>query len=212
MNINSNCSSAKLRGIISEQRRSSAAFDTFTVASFIQTFLCTVAPFNGLDVDNDEILTYEEMALYHQPANRKRPIALIGPNGCGQVELRQRLLNSQPERFAGAVPREEHTHIHSLWATLPCAFLPRDVCLYACAHVNALQTRHGTVGMARRSDEIITLCRVRTSRPSWRQVRVWRKREQRPRRCHFGRKQNKVPSWSHNQSITTARGNYTVRI
>uniref|UniRef100_A0A3Q3VX63 Protein PALS1 n=1 Tax=Mola mola TaxID=94237 RepID=A0A3Q3VX63_MOLML len=56
------------------------------------------------DVDNEEILTYEEMALYHQPANRKRPIALIGPSGCGQTELRQRLLNSQPERFAGAVP------------------------------------------------------------------------------------------------------------
>ncbi|XP_061742821.1 protein PALS1-like isoform X2 [Nerophis ophidion] len=53
---------------------------------------------------NEEILTYEEMALYHQPANRKRPIALIGPSSCGQAELRQRLLNNQPERFAGAVP------------------------------------------------------------------------------------------------------------
>nr|XP_020464274.1 MAGUK p55 subfamily member 5-A-like [Monopterus albus] len=58
----------------------------------------------GDDLDNEEILTYEEMALYHQPANRKRPIALIGPPSCGQAELRQRLLNSQPERFAGAVP------------------------------------------------------------------------------------------------------------
>ncbi|CAF91516.1 unnamed protein product, partial [Tetraodon nigroviridis] len=56
------------------------------------------------DGDNEEILTYEEMALYHQPANRKRPIALIGPTGCGQAELRQRLLNHQPDRFAGAVP------------------------------------------------------------------------------------------------------------
>uniref|UniRef100_G3NAW0 Protein PALS1 n=1 Tax=Gasterosteus aculeatus aculeatus TaxID=481459 RepID=G3NAW0_GASAC len=56
------------------------------------------------DLDNEEVLTYEEMALYHQPANRKRPIALIGPASCGQAELRQRLLNSQPERFAGAVP------------------------------------------------------------------------------------------------------------
>uniref|UniRef100_A0A3Q3AFE2 Protein PALS1 n=1 Tax=Kryptolebias marmoratus TaxID=37003 RepID=A0A3Q3AFE2_KRYMA len=55
------------------------------------------------DLD-EEILTYEEMALYHQPANRKRPIALIGPSGCGQTELKQRLLNNQPERFAGAVP------------------------------------------------------------------------------------------------------------
>uniref|UniRef100_A0A3P8WER8 Protein PALS1 n=1 Tax=Cynoglossus semilaevis TaxID=244447 RepID=A0A3P8WER8_CYNSE len=53
---------------------------------------------------DEEILTYEEMALYHQPANRKRPIALIGPSGCGQGELRQRLLNNQPERFAVAVP------------------------------------------------------------------------------------------------------------
>ncbi|XP_028293719.1 MAGUK p55 subfamily member 5-A-like [Gouania willdenowi] len=56
------------------------------------------------DPDNEEILTYEEMALYHQPANRKRPIALIGPTSCGQAELRQRLLTNQPERFAGAVP------------------------------------------------------------------------------------------------------------
>lgn len=50
------------------------------------------------------------MALYHQPANRKRPIALIGPTSCGQGELRQRLLNNQPERFAGAVPRKGYTH------------------------------------------------------------------------------------------------------
>uniref|UniRef100_A0A3P9J0Z4 Protein PALS1 n=1 Tax=Oryzias latipes TaxID=8090 RepID=A0A3P9J0Z4_ORYLA len=58
------------------------------------------------DPDHEDILTYEEMALYHQPANRKRPIALIGPNGCGQVELRQRLLRSQPDRFSGAA---QHT-------------------------------------------------------------------------------------------------------
>ncbi|KAM9466075.1 protein PALS1 [Clarias gariepinus] len=56
------------------------------------------------DYDNEEILTYEEMALYHQPANRKRPIALIGPPNCGQNDLRQRLLLSDPDRFGGAVP------------------------------------------------------------------------------------------------------------
>ncbi|MBN3298780.1 protein PALS1 [Amia ocellicauda] len=56
------------------------------------------------DYDNEEILTYEEMALYHQPANRKRPIALIGPPNCGQNELRQRLMANEPERFAAAVP------------------------------------------------------------------------------------------------------------
>ena len=64
-----------------------------------------------LDNDNEEILTYEEMALYHQPANRKRPIALIGPLSCGQAELKQRLVNSQPERFAGAVPRKKNNQI-----------------------------------------------------------------------------------------------------
>ncbi|XP_057199588.1 protein PALS1 isoform X2 [Triplophysa rosa] len=56
------------------------------------------------DFDNEEVLTYEEMSLYHQPANRKRPIAMIGPPNCGQNELRQRLLSSEPDRFAGAVP------------------------------------------------------------------------------------------------------------
>lgn len=72
----------------------------------------SVLSFNP-DLDNEEILTYEEMALYHQPANRKRPIALIGPPSCGQTELRQRLLNNQPERFAGAVPRKTHLQLHT---------------------------------------------------------------------------------------------------
>ncbi|KAM4666778.1 protein PALS1 isoform 2-T11 [Amazona ochrocephala] len=56
------------------------------------------------DYDNEEILTYEEMSLYHQPANRKRPIVLIGPQNCGQNELRHRLMNNEVDRFASAVP------------------------------------------------------------------------------------------------------------
>ena len=77
-------------------------------------WFCLVFKFNFcyiLDNDIEEILTYEEMALYHQPANRKRPIALIGPLSCGQAELKQRLVNSQPERFAGAVPRKKNKQI-----------------------------------------------------------------------------------------------------
>lgn len=46
------------------------------------------------------------MSLYHQPANRKRPIVLIGPQNCGQNELRQRLMNNEADRFAAAVPRK----------------------------------------------------------------------------------------------------------
>ncbi|XP_028253342.1 MAGUK p55 subfamily member 5b isoform X2 [Parambassis ranga] len=56
------------------------------------------------NTDNDDILTYEEMSLYHQPANRKRPIALIGPTNSGHHELRRRLLSIEPEKFAVAVP------------------------------------------------------------------------------------------------------------
>ncbi|KPP60650.1 hypothetical protein Z043_121328, partial [Scleropages formosus] len=54
--------------------------------------------------ENEDIHTYEEMALYHQPATCKRPIALIGPPNCGHNELRQRLLSSDPQRFSIAVP------------------------------------------------------------------------------------------------------------
>lgn len=63
--------------------------------------------FLSQDYDNEEILTYEEMSLYHQPANRKRPIVLIGPQNCGQNELRQRLMNNEVDRFASAVPRKQ---------------------------------------------------------------------------------------------------------
>ncbi|XP_054617939.1 MAGUK p55 subfamily member 5b [Dunckerocampus dactyliophorus] len=54
--------------------------------------------------DGDDFLTYEEMSLYHQPANRKRPIALIGPTNSGHDELRRRLLAIEPDKFAVAVP------------------------------------------------------------------------------------------------------------
>uniref|UniRef100_A0A8D0D977 Protein PALS1 n=1 Tax=Sander lucioperca TaxID=283035 RepID=A0A8D0D977_SANLU len=61
----------------------------------------------------DDILTYEEMSLYHQPANRKRPIALIGPTNSGHDELRRRLLSIEPEKFAVAVPHTtRNSRIH----------------------------------------------------------------------------------------------------
>ncbi|XP_059213110.1 MAGUK p55 subfamily member 5b [Centropristis striata] len=63
--------------------------------------------------DYDDILTYEEMSLYHQPANRKRPIALIGPTNSGHDELRRRLLSIEPEKFAVAVPHTtRNSRIH----------------------------------------------------------------------------------------------------
>lgn len=56
------------------------------------------------DFDSEEILTYEEVALYYPRANRKRPIVLIGPPNIGRHELRQKLMEDR-DRFAAAIPR-----------------------------------------------------------------------------------------------------------
>ncbi|KAG5336107.1 MPP5 protein, partial [Acromyrmex heyeri] len=55
------------------------------------------------DYDSEEVLTYEEVALYFPRANHKRPIVLIGPPNIGRHELRQRLMQDS-ERFAAAIP------------------------------------------------------------------------------------------------------------
>lgn len=51
----------------------------------------------------EEILTYEEVALYYPRASQRRPIVLIGPPNIGRHELRQRLMEDSA-RFAAAVP------------------------------------------------------------------------------------------------------------
>jgi len=55
------------------------------------------------DVDAEEILTYEEVALYYPRADRKRPVVLIGPPNIGRHELRQRLMQDT-DQFAAAIP------------------------------------------------------------------------------------------------------------
>ncbi|XP_076167504.1 uncharacterized protein LOC143146776 isoform X2 [Ptiloglossa arizonensis] len=55
------------------------------------------------DYDSEEVLTYEEVALFYPRANHKRPIVLIGPPNIGRHELRQRLMQDS-ERFAAAIP------------------------------------------------------------------------------------------------------------
>ena len=57
------------------------------------------------DIDAEEILTYEEVSLYNPQPNRKRPVVLIGPPNVGRHEMRQRLMESDTERFAAAIPR-----------------------------------------------------------------------------------------------------------
>ncbi|XP_019624648.1 PREDICTED: MAGUK p55 subfamily member 5-like isoform X6 [Branchiostoma belcheri] len=56
------------------------------------------------DYDLEEILTYEEVVQYRQPADSRRPVVLIGPPNVGRHELRQRLMESDPEKYTAAVP------------------------------------------------------------------------------------------------------------
>lgn len=60
------------------------------------------------DLEAEEIVTYEEVALYYPRADRKRPIVLIGPPNIGRHELRQRLMQDT-DRFAAAIPRKFQT-------------------------------------------------------------------------------------------------------
>jgi len=60
------------------------------------------------EYEAEEILTYEEVALYYPRANHKRPIVLIGPPNIGRHELRQRLMEDS-ERFAAAIPHTSRT-------------------------------------------------------------------------------------------------------
>lgn len=55
--------------------------------------------------DPEEILTYEEVAMYYPRESHRRPIVLIGPPNIGRHELRQRLM-ADSDRFAAAVPRK----------------------------------------------------------------------------------------------------------
>lgn len=58
----------------------------------------------GVGEEAEEILTYEEVTRYYPQPNRKRPIVLVGPPDVGRQELRQRLMESDFDRFAAAVP------------------------------------------------------------------------------------------------------------
>uniref|UniRef100_A0A9J2PHT7 MAGUK p55 subfamily member 5 n=1 Tax=Ascaris lumbricoides TaxID=6252 RepID=A0A9J2PHT7_ASCLU len=53
---------------------------------------------------DDEMLTYEEVSLYLSKTSRKRPIVLCGPEGVGCLELRQRLVEFDKDKFSSAVP------------------------------------------------------------------------------------------------------------
>ena len=58
----------------------------------------------GDENDPENIIAYEEVALYYPRAERKRPVVLIGPSNIGRHELRHRLMQDV-DRFQQAIPR-----------------------------------------------------------------------------------------------------------
>jgi len=55
------------------------------------------------DFDGEDVIVFEEVALYYPRPTRKRPIVLIGPPNIGRHELRQRLM-ADNGRFSAAIP------------------------------------------------------------------------------------------------------------
>ncbi|XP_015601085.1 MAGUK p55 subfamily member 6 isoform X3 [Cephus cinctus] len=56
---------------------------------------------NG-EFDSAELLLYEEVAI--MPPFRRKTLALVGPRGVGRRTLKNRLINSDPEKFGTIVP------------------------------------------------------------------------------------------------------------
>lgn len=56
---------------------------------------------NG-EFDKAELLLYEEVTK--MPPFKRRTLAIIGTTGVGRRTLKCRLINSDPERFAGVIP------------------------------------------------------------------------------------------------------------
>ncbi|XP_036361898.1 MAGUK p55 subfamily member 7 isoform X5 [Octopus sinensis] len=54
--------------------------------------------------DSEEIITYEEVQLYHPKPEFPRPVVLVGSHGVGRNELKRRLMASNTERFQEVVP------------------------------------------------------------------------------------------------------------
>lgn len=79
------------------------------------------------EAEMESILSYEEVALYYPQPNRKRPIALIGPPNIGRQELRQRLMESHPDRFAAAIPHTSRPKTETEIDGREYYFLPRNV-------------------------------------------------------------------------------------
>jgi len=59
---------------------------------------------SNCEFDKAELLLYEEVT--RMPPFKRRTLALIGSQGVGRRTLKNRLINSDPDKFGGVVPRK----------------------------------------------------------------------------------------------------------
>lgn len=64
------------------------------------------------EFDKAELLLYEEVTK--MPPFKRRTLALIGTTGVGRRTLKGRLINSDPDKFAGVIPCEYSFYINYL--------------------------------------------------------------------------------------------------
>ena len=57
---------------------------------------------SNCDFDKAELLLYEEVT--RMPPFKRKTLALIGAHGVGRRTLKNRLINSDPEKFGGITP------------------------------------------------------------------------------------------------------------
>ena len=61
---------------------------------------------SSVDLDKAELLLYEEVT--RMPPFRRKSLVLIGSEGIGRRTLKNRLINSDPDRFGTTMPRKKH--------------------------------------------------------------------------------------------------------
>ncbi len=68
---------------------------------------------SSVDLDKAELLLYEEVT--RMPPFRRKTLVLVGSEGIGRRTLKNRLINSDPDRFGTTMPRNFSSY---------CSFIP----------------------------------------------------------------------------------------
>ena len=61
------------------------------------------------DYDTADLVLYEEVT--RMPPFQRKTLVLVGANGVGRRSLKERLIKSDPRRFASALPRKSNMNL-----------------------------------------------------------------------------------------------------